>query len=157
VYQQLKCKFTFNAQQSLEVSVGNSPFSASTAYHVACIYDGQQMCLYINGASKTCSSIKSVFTEGSADKLRIGSDGTTSWGGTIDEVRAPRGYQCSATSRSLTSRDDASSGQSVRSRADCGERGPALRSLWSQRRAHGPNEYALRRNTQRTAASLCDI
>jgi hypothetical protein len=83
----LKCTFTFNAQQSLTVSVGSSPFSAGSAYHVACTYDGQQMCLYINGASRACSNIKSVFTEGTTEKLLIGSDGSTSWAGTIDEVR----------------------------------------------------------------------
>jgi hypothetical protein len=49
---QLQCTFTFNSQQSQTVSVGSSPFSSSTAYHVACTYDGQQMCLYINGVSK---------------------------------------------------------------------------------------------------------
>ncbi len=83
----MKCTFTFNAQQSLTVSVGSSPFSAGSAYHVACTYDGQQMCLYINGASRACSNIKSVFTEGATEKLLIGSDGSTSWAGTIDEVR----------------------------------------------------------------------
>lgn len=98
---------TFSTGQTQTVA-SSGRLSGNTAYNVACIYNGQSVCLYLNGGQQvspqlsilansnlikprvenvvqSCAAVSSVFAEGGI--LQIGSDGSNNFnGGFIDEV-----------------------------------------------------------------------
>lgn len=70
-----------------DTMTGNSVIPAGVWTHVAAVYDGSQMSLYVNGALDN-SKPSSVGLSADASTLRIGaaSDGTALFSGNIDEV-----------------------------------------------------------------------
>ena len=83
------CYFA-NATANSPVALSSTSIATGSWYHVACTYDGSNICVYINGVKNTTCASQTGTVRASTSALLIGeydTVGNREWDGYIDEVR----------------------------------------------------------------------
>jgi hypothetical protein len=84
LYVKLRCRISFNNEVDLMVQKKDA-LNNNQWYHVVAVYDGTQLCLFINKNMVQCEKLKGRFSEQNG-RVLIGSS-TYAFNGYIDDAR----------------------------------------------------------------------